>query len=91
MPPRDSRILEEVQRRRRAVRTVGALLLLALPIILWLDHRGFSGVWFLGVVVMLAVLVFLWYNSRCPGCNRHLGKYPWLNKVCPGCGAQLQE
>ena len=42
----------------------------------------------LGVGVIGALLLFSFYNWRCPACNKYLGK-SGIPKFCPKCGEQI--
>jgi len=43
----------------------------------------------ISIALILSVLIFSWFNWRCPSCNKYLGK-AWNQKFCSKCGTQLK-
>ena len=92
---RDSRVIEEFQRRRQRQFIVAGVVIVAVVGLAWSERAGSSvlgmsrqGAQIALFTVVVAAVLFSLRNWRCPQCSRYLGK-SWMLRFCPGCGVPL--
>jgi len=87
--PELDRFQQEFAKVRQRQLVVGGLAVLGLMLIVLSGRQAMSSfplalVW---VATIVGLLMFSWWNWRCPACDRYLGKYP--GRSCRKCGVSL--
>ena len=91
-------VMAEFRTRKRRQWAASVPVILVMILFIWMgeDERGKRVAGFSGetlavasVVVVVGVLLFSFWNWRCPACNRYLGRGLGPS-FCPKCGAQLK-